>query len=336
MSRNAQKLDRPGEAWSPERSRRLALDPAHALRTRVSPPATHPCIHACTSAKGDGSFPELRIPCEPALTSKLSRGTDDPPWAAFLWIGCSQTGRFHGAAGAREVKEEAHGAIVPGRIDRTGATLTRMELKDLRRDALKLADWITDRSIAGVSPLSSAADLAERYRIDAGFADDDKRVDALIRWETTKNFTAGFITGLGGVLTLPITVPGSVAASWLIQARMAAAIASIYGHDPRSDRVRTVVLLALVGDASASKLLKGAGIALGRQAALRAIERVGGRTLTELNREVGTQLIAKGTVKGARGVGKLVPIAGGVVSGAFDAVSCQVVGRCAKRMFRPG
>ncbi|MBM4099146.1 MAG: hypothetical protein FJ260_04200 [Planctomycetes bacterium] len=266
----------------------------------------------------------------------VTGGNDDPPWAASFWIGCSQTGRFHGAAGAREVKEEAHGAIVPGHIDRTGATLTRMELKDLRRDALKLADWITDRSIAGVSPLSSAADLAERYRIDAGFADDDKRVDALIRWETTKNFTAGFITGLGGVLTLPITVPGSVAASWLIQARMAAAIASIYGHDPRSDRVRTVVLLALVGDASASKLLKGAGIALGRQAALRAIERVGGRTLTELNREVGTQLIAKGTVKGARGVGKLVPIAGGVVSGAFDAVSCQVVGRCAKRMFRPG
>jgi hypothetical protein len=132
-------------------------------------------------------------------------------------------------------------------------------------------------------------------------------------------------------------VPGSVAASWLIQARMAAAIAAIYGHDPRSDRVRTVVLLALVGDASASKLLKGAGIALGRQAALRAIERVGGRTLTEINREVGTQLIAKAGAKGAgaKGASKLVPIAGGVVSGAFDAVSCQVVGRCAKRLFRP-
>jgi len=130
-------------------------------------------------------------------------------------------------------------------------------------------------------------------------------------------------------------VPGSVAASWLIQARMAAAIAAIYGHDPRSDKVRTVVLLALVGDASASRLLKGAGIALGRRAAMSAIERVGGRTLTEINREVGTQLITKTGVKGARGVSKLVPIAGGVVSGAFDAASCQVVGRCAKRLFKP-
>lgn len=210
-----------------------------------------------------------------------------------------------------------------------------MATRDLRRDALRLAEWLTERSIAGVSPLSGAPDLAARYLIDQGYASDDRRVDALIRWETAKNFTAGFLTGLGGALTLPIAIPGSVAASWLIQARMAAAIACIYGHDPRSDRVRTVVLLALVGDASAARLLKGAGVALGRRAVLGAIERVGGRTLAEVNRGVGAQLIGKAGTSGAKGMSKLVPIAGGVVSGAFDAASCQVVGRAAKRLFRP-
>ena len=205
----------------------------------------------------------------------------------------------------------------------------------MRSDALKLAEWVTDRSITGVSPLSGAADLADRYLIDASYANNDRRVDALIRWETTKNFTAGFVTGLGGVLTLPITIPGSVAASWLIQARMCAAIARIYGHDTRSDRVRTVVLLALVGDASASRLLKGAGIALGRRAATAALERAGTRTLTEINREVGAKLIAKTGAEGATRVSKLVPIAGGIVGGVFDAASCQVVGRSAKRLFRP-
>ena len=208
-----------------------------------------------------------------------------------------------------------------------------MDAKTVARDARKLAEWLAERSIAGISPLEGADRLAERYRIDASYRNTDARVDALIRWETTKNFTAGFVTGLGGVLTLPISIPGSVAASWLIQARMAAAIAALYGHDPRSDRVRTVVLLALVGDASASKLLKGAGIALGRQAAIRALERVGGRTLTGINREVGARLIATG---GPKGASRLVPIAGGLVGGAFDAVSCQVVGRTAKRMFRTG
>jgi hypothetical protein len=210
-----------------------------------------------------------------------------------------------------------------------------MDPKSVAQDARKLAEWLAERSIAGVSPLESADRLAERYRIDASFRSDDARVDALIRWETAKNFTAGFITGLGGVLTLPISIPGSVAASWLIQARMAAAIAALYGHDPRSDRVRTVVLLALVGDVTASKLLKGAGIALGRQAAMKAVERVGGRTLTGINREVGVHLLTKGGATGVRGASRLVPIAGGIVSGAFDAVSCQLVGRSAKKLFRP-
>ena len=69
-----------------------------------------------------------------------------------------------------------------------------MDMKDLKRDALKLANWITDRSIKGISPLQSAEELAERYRIDNTYASNDKRVDALIRWETSKNFTAGFIS----------------------------------------------------------------------------------------------------------------------------------------------
>ena len=39
-----------------------------------------------------------------------------------------------------------------------------MDMKDLKRDALKLANWITDRSIKGISPLQSAEELAEPGR----------------------------------------------------------------------------------------------------------------------------------------------------------------------------
>ncbi|MFM1936364.1 MAG: hypothetical protein RI990_1323 [Planctomycetota bacterium] len=210
-----------------------------------------------------------------------------------------------------------------------------MDTSRVQRDALRFTEWLAQKSLGGISPLSSAVDLAERYRLDQSYATDDKRVDALIRWETTKNFTAGFIAGLGGAITLPIAIPGSVAASWLIQARMAGAIACLYGHDPRSDRVRTMVLLALLGDATASKLLKGAGITLGRTLALRALEGASKKTLTEVNRQVGTKLIVHTGAKGATKVSRLVPIAGGLVAGSFDAVACQVVGRTAKRVFRP-
>ncbi len=63
------------------------------------------------------------------------------------------------------------------------------------------------------------------------------RVAALIRRETRKNFTSGFLTGLGGVVTFPVSIPAALGASWLIQARMAAAIAKIYGHDLASEPV---------------------------------------------------------------------------------------------------
>src|SRR5271169_4874621 len=88
----------------------------------------------------------------------------------------------------------------------------------------KLVNWIVKKGIEGVSPLSSADDLALEYKIDQGYENDDERVDSLINWETSKNFTVGFITGLGGLITLPITIPATFGASWIVQARMSAAI----------------------------------------------------------------------------------------------------------------
>src|SRR4051812_11667164 len=116
---------------------------------------------------------------------------------------------------------------------------------DKENKALTLVKWISDKAIDGIRPLSSAHDLADEYLIDRGYKNHDARVAALINWETTKNFTSGFVTGLGGVLVLPVALPAAFAASWVIQARMAAAIARVYGHNIHSDRVRTFVIAAL-------------------------------------------------------------------------------------------
>jgi hypothetical protein len=91
----------------------------------------------------------------------------------------------------------------------------------------QFVDWITDNAIAGVAPLSSAEDLAKEYLIDSSYPHHDDRVWSLINWEATKNFTTGFVTGLGGLITLPFAIPSALGASWIIQARMAGAIAKI-------------------------------------------------------------------------------------------------------------
>ena len=85
--------------------------------------------------------------------------------------------------------------------------------------------------LAGAGPLAGARELAAEYLADARYESNDERVDALIDRETIKNFATGFVTGVGGAITLPVSIPSALAASWVIQARMAGAIANVYGHD---------------------------------------------------------------------------------------------------------
>ena len=207
-----------------------------------------------------------------------------------------------------------------------------MAKKDSDGQGNKLVKWIIEKAIAGVPPLSSAEELAQEYLIDASYPNDEARTDALINWETAKNFTSGFITGLGGIITLPVTVPSAIGASWVIQARMSGAIAQIYGHSLQEDRVRTLVLLSLLGDA-AKEVLKQAGITVARKVTLTVVRKVPGRVLIEINKKVGFRLLTKAGEKGVINLTKGVPIVGGVVGGIFDAMTCRVVGYSAQRIF---
>ncbi len=198
--------------------------------------------------------------------------------------------------------------------------------------ALQLTNWITEKAIQGVGPLSSAEELVQEYLHDASYESNQERCLSLVRWETSKNFTSGFITGLGGVLTLPVAVPSALGASWVIQARMVAAIAGIYGHDIRSDRVRTLILIALVGD-SAKEVVKAAGVKVGEKVTAKLISKVPGRALIEINKRVGFRLLTKAGEKGVINLTKAIPVVGGVVSGTVDAAFCRKVGHVADELF---
>ncbi len=198
--------------------------------------------------------------------------------------------------------------------------------------ALKLVNWVVDSAIDGVPTLKSAQDLAKEYLEDSGYESNDARVAALINWETSKNFTSGFITGLGGILTLPISIPSAMGASWVIQARMAGTIAAIYEHDLHSDRVRTLVLISLLGDAC-KEVLKEVGVKVTTKITERVIMSIPGKVLIEINKQVGFRLLTKAGEKGVINLIRCVPIVGGAVSGIFDASTCRAVGHTAKNLF---
>lgn len=198
--------------------------------------------------------------------------------------------------------------------------------------ALKMFQWIIENGINGIGPLCSSENLAEEYRNNPKYKNDEERIDALIRWETTKNFTTGFVTGLGGILTMPVTMPAAFGATWIIQARLVAAIASLAGHDVKSDQVRTFVMVCLTGDA-VKDVMKPAGITIGRKLTEAAFKRVPGKALIEINKKVGFRLLTKAGEKGAVNLMKVVPVAGGIVGGVFDSATCRVAGKNAKKLF---
>lgn len=195
---------------------------------------------------------------------------------------------------------------------------------------MKALDWAYDKALNGVGIVGSASQLADDYQ--RMHADPVKAIDSLINWQMTKCATSGFITGVGGLLTLPVAIPANLSSVLFMQLRMVAAIAMIGGYDPKSDQVQSLAYVCLTGSA-ASDLLKSVGIRLGQRLTEGAINRISCQVLSQINHKVGFSLVTKFGSKGVISLGKVVPIIGGVVGGAVDAASTRVIGKTAKHTF---
>lgn len=215
-----------------------------------------------------------------------------------------------------------------------GVMSTDQEKPDSSK-ALALVDKVMALGIDGAGPLKSSIELAEEYLGDPRYSSMPKRVDSLIKWETTKNFTSGFATGLGGLITLPVSVPAGIGLAWVVQSRMVGAIAHLHGYDVHDDRVRTLVMAALVGDASVKEALKRAGVEISQRGGRAAVKRIPGHVLIAINKKIGFRLLTKAGEKGVVNITKLVPVLGGVVGGGVDAAACRTVAAVARKTFPP-
>jgi hypothetical protein len=199
---------------------------------------------------------------------------------------------------------------------------------------MKALNWAYDQSLTGIPSIGvdSATTLADSYRRPGDTS--DRAAEKLIRWQVAKAGTSGFITGLGGFLTLPVTLPANLASVLLVQLRMIAAVAHLGGQDVRSDEVRTMAFACLCGNAAAD-VLKSVGIRLGRKLTEQAIKKISGEVVKKINQKVGFRLLTKFGQTGLVNLGKAIPIVGGVIGGGFDATSTLAIGTVARRMFVP-
>ena len=197
---------------------------------------------------------------------------------------------------------------------------------------LKGLEWVYDRALTGAPGLDSASDLAATYRQQ--YATPDEAIDALIKWQIAKAATAGFLTNIGGTMTLPVSLPANLVSALYIQIRMIAAVAEIRGHDIHSDQVRTFVLACLCGT-SVMDVVKDFSVMVGTGLAQQAILHMSAKTLKKINHTVALFLLTKTGATASINLSKLVPVIGGVISGALDGALTRAYGNTAKRLFLP-
>lgn len=182
----------------------------------------------------------------------------------------------------------------------------------------KTLDWAYSKAVSGFTGVDSAYDLGNSYLAQQGSLED--QVDSLIKWQVAKAATSGFVTGLGGVMIMPLTVPANIASVIYVQIRMIAAIAYMGGHDIREDRVKSLIYICMVGN-GAKELLKDVSVKAGERLAAKIAEKVS------------TSIASKTGEKSVTSLGKAVPVLGGVVGGSYDAITTRVVGKVAKKIF---
>src|SRR5574344_1403626 len=127
----------------------------------------------------------------------------------------------------------------------------------------------------------------------------EKAAKSLINNSIVKCGTSGFVTGLGGITTLPANITSVM----YVQLRMSCAIAKMAGYDIHSDQVQTLIYACLTGSAAAD-ILKQTGIKFGNK--------------------FGVAMVKK------------IPVLGGVIRGTLDVASTKIIGNNVYKIFIKG
>lgn len=193
-------------------------------------------------------------------------------------------------------------------------------------------DKVYDLAINGIPKMEKPiAQLAEEYKSKHKSSED--AIKEFVRIQRLKTTTTGFVTGLGGLLTLPVTIPADLASSLYIEIRMIAVIAALRNYCINDDKVRTLVYICIVGN-TAGDIIKQVGIKGSEQiVAKKLLPKISGEIIKKINKAIGFRLLTKGGSKGLINIGKAIPILGGVVGATYNYIETNVYAKKAMRVF---
>ncbi|AUN14694.1 EcsC family protein [Paraclostridium sordellii] len=200
--------------------------------------------------------------------------------------------------------------------------------EELQKSLETVIDYVISTDSATIE-----AYVNKLYEQNPGISRDELAKKILHR-KSIKNGFVGAITGVGGLITLPVSVPADLVCSWRIQATMAFSIAYIYGHTKDTTDLKTDLYIIMAGD-SAKEAIKRFGIEVSKNITKKAVDKyITKDIMVKIWKVVGQKIITKAGEKSMTSFMKLVPIAGAPVGFVFDWTATQAVGKIAIKYYK--
>lgn len=187
---------------------------------------------------------------------------------------------------------------------------------------------LVDAAIDGVYTLPSAKVSAARAlqrKVDA-----DEAVDWLITTHIAMASAQGFATNVGGVVTSIIATPANITGIVVIQVRLVACIAHLRGYDIDDRRVRTAMLMCLLGDDDLTRQIASGRLPTSPMAVATAPMSDADLDLKVAERIVADVMANVGGKRLSSLVLRKIPLIGGGIGAVSDGYGTHVIGQCAK------
>lgn len=197
----------------------------------------------------------------------------------------------------------------------------------------RMIDTVRDIGLDGKLTYSSAAEVARKAQRGRARKRPEKAVRRIVRSHRRGVTVGGFLTGLGGMITLPVLLPTNVMEFYIQATRMVGAIAAVRGYDLEDEEVRVRVLAALLGEESGD-VLRNIGLGPVAGAAARGVAgRLPESPTSAVVSAVGGRLIRRFGLRSARLFGKAIPGLGGVLGALSDRKQLGRIAEAAKKGF---
>lgn len=188
---------------------------------------------------------------------------------------------------------------------------------------------VIEVAIDGYGRVPGARTVAGRHlQKHTGSVDD--AIDSLVAHHVRLATAQGFVTNIGGVAALPVAIPANLTGVAVVQVRMVAAVAHLRGYDVNDLRVRTALVMCLLGGEEVAKRIGDGSLPTSPMAVATApvfdaaLDRqVSEAVLSDLMSRIGGKNLALV-------VTRRVPLLGGGVGAVVDGLATRQIGAYAK------